>query len=130
MAEFHVLARRQRLQHRPLLEQLALDLLDAREDLQARPEFVALQVRDRRAQLVHDQLHPQLRSLMLDDEQHLVVVRRIAQRLLRGQQLRQLQITAVGQPIAQVELDAGLEVAAILNCAHSDCPAGGFFDEV
>ena len=35
-----VLGRRQRLQHRPLLEQLLLDQLDAREDLEARVEPV------------------------------------------------------------------------------------------
>ena len=38
-----VLRRRQRLEHRPLLEELLLDELDAREDLEARLE------RDRRA---------------------------------------------------------------------------------
>src|SRR5678816_3502855 len=46
VAEFHVLARRQRLEHSPLLEQLALDLLHAREDLQAWTEFAAAQMRD------------------------------------------------------------------------------------
>ena len=66
-----------------MLEQLALDLLDAREDLQARAKVVALQVHDRRAQLVHEQLHPQFGSLMLNDEQHFVVMRRITERLLR-----------------------------------------------
>jgi hypothetical protein len=40
---------------------------------------------------VDHELHPQLGDLVLDDEQHLVVARRIAERLLRGQQRRQLQ---------------------------------------
>ena len=44
----------------------------------------ALHVRDRRRELVDHQLHPQLGGLVLDDEQHLVVVRRA--RLLRREQ--------------------------------------------
>ena len=68
---------------RPLLEQLALHLLDAREHLQRRVDVVDAQARDRFAQLVDDQLHPELGDLMLNDEQHLVVMRRIAERLLR-----------------------------------------------
>ena len=77
VAEPHVFRRRQRFQHRPLLGQLPQHLLAARADLLAGPDLVALQVRDRRAQLVDHQLHPQLGDLVLDDEQHLVVVRRL-----------------------------------------------------
>jgi hypothetical protein len=38
-------------------------------------------------QLVDHQLHPQLGHLMLHDEQHLVVMRRLAARLLGAEQL-------------------------------------------
>ncbi len=51
---------------------------------------------DRCAQLVDHQLHPQLGDLMLHDEQHLVVVRRLAQRLLREQPV-ELEIAAVAR---------------------------------
>ena len=115
VAEFQVVAGRQRLQHRPLLGQLLLDLLDAREDLLARVELVALQVRDRRAQFVDHQLHPQLGRLVLDDEQHFVVVRRVRQRLLRRQQRVQLQVAAVAQAIAQVGGDALLPIGRWLG---------------
>ena len=50
--------------------------------LNARPSSSRATRRDRRAQLVEHQLHPQLGGLVLDDEQHLVVVRR--ERVLRG----------------------------------------------
>src|SRR5688572_6699212 len=94
VAELHVLRGRERLEHRPLLEQLALHLLHAREDLEARREAVGLHVRDRRLELVDHELHPQLRDLVLDDEQHLVVALRA--RLLRAEELRQAQVAAVG----------------------------------
>ena len=99
VAELHVLRRRQRLQHRPLLGQLPQHLLAARAASSGtRQSSVVAQVRDRGAQLVDHQLHPQLGDLVLDDEQHLVVVRRVRQRLLRRQQPVQLQVAAVGQP--------------------------------
>src|SRR6266566_4535386 len=50
---------------------------------------------------------------MLDDEQHLVVMRRITQRLLRRQQLIELQIAAVRRAVAQVEFDTRFEFALI-----------------
>ncbi|KAG0760406.1 hypothetical protein G6F22_019132 [Rhizopus arrhizus] len=73
VAETHVLGRGQRFQHRPLLGKLAQHLLAARQHLAALPDFIALQEADRRAQLVAEQLQPQLRGLVLDDEEHLVV---------------------------------------------------------
>ena len=84
VAEPIVLRRRQRLEHRPLLEELALDLLHAARILKQGEPRSALHVRDRGAELVDHELHPQLRRLVLDDEQHLVVVRRA--RLLRREQ--------------------------------------------
>ena len=106
VAELHVLGRRERLQHRPLLEQLALDLLHAREDLEAGRERVGLHVRDRRGELVDHQLHPQLGGLVLDDEQHLVVVRRA--RALRGEQPLEPQVAAVRRVGREVGDEAGV----------------------
>ena len=111
--ELQVFARRQRFQHAPLLEQLALHLLDPREDLLHGAELVALQVRDRRAQLVDDQLEPQFRDLVLHDEQQLVVVHRLADRLLRRQQQVQAQVTAVAQALGQVGDDALFDRALV-----------------
>ena len=45
--------------------------------------------------LVEDQLEPQLRDLVLDDEQQLVVLGRGADRLLRAEQLVELQVSLV-----------------------------------
>jgi hypothetical protein len=111
--EFEVLARRQRLQHRPLLEQLALDLLHARQDLETRVEIVGGQVPDRGRELVDDELHPQLRRLVLDDEQHLVVVHRLRQRVLRREQAREVEVAAVGEAIVQVRVDTGFQRALV-----------------
>src|SRR5690606_16541121 len=58
------------------------------------------------------------RDLVLDDEQHLVVVRRVAQRLLRIQQAVQAQIAAVGDPAVEVGVDAILERAFVLVDCH------------
>ena len=106
VAELRVLRRRQRLQHAPLLEQLALDLLHAREDLEAGREIVALDVYDGRGELVDHQLHPQLGGLVLNDEQHLVVMRRA--RLLRGEQALEAEVAAVGGVGGKVGDEAGV----------------------
>ena len=123
-----VLGGRQRLQHRPLLEQLLLDQLDAREDLEARAEAIFAHEGDRRLELVDHELHPQLGRLVLDDEQHLVVPGRRAvrsrQRLLRGQQLVEPQIAGVGQPVGQVGDDARFEVARGHGHACVECQWG------
>src|SRR5205085_7849008 len=60
VAELEVFGGRQRLEHRPLLEELALDLLHAREDLEARRQVVGSYVLDRPRELVDHELHPQL----------------------------------------------------------------------
>ena len=114
-AELQVLRRRQRLQHRPLLEQLALHLLHPRQDLQAGIDVIGLQVQDRCLQLVDQQLHPQLGDVVLHDEQHLVVMRRLAQRLLCRQQGVQMQIAAVGDLSVEIGLDTGFEIALVVG---------------
>ena len=114
-AELDVLARRQRRQHAPLLEQLALDLLHARQALLGGAEVVDRQAREDGVELVDDQPHPQLRRLVLDDEQQLVVVLGIAQRLLGGEQLVELEIGRVRPATAQVARDALLDRAPVLT---------------
>src|SRR3546814_20815718 len=73
----HVLRGRERLEHRPLRGELVEHPLAARNDLAELPHAVAAQVLDRGRKFVDQQLQPQLRGLVLDDEQHLVVVRRV-----------------------------------------------------
>src|SRR6185295_7604315 len=53
-----VLGGRERFQHRPLLEELLLDQLDAREDLEAGAETIFAHEGDRRLELVDHELHP------------------------------------------------------------------------
>ena len=89
-AKRSVLGRRQGFEHRPLLEKLLLDELNARQYLEARIELVDAHESYSGLELVDHELHPKLRRLMLDDEQHLVVPRRrvrsAGERLLRCQQ--------------------------------------------
>ena len=68
---------------------------DARQVLDRRRHRVLPYPVDRATDLVNDELHPQLRDLVLDDEQHLVVVRRVRQRLLRPKQGLELQVRRV-----------------------------------
>jgi hypothetical protein len=60
-----------------------LDVLDPGEPLQRGREVIGRQQRASRPQLVDQQLQPQLGGLVLDDEQQLVVLRRVAERPLR-----------------------------------------------
>jgi len=108
VAEFGILRGRERLQHRPLFEQLALDLLHARQDLEAGAEPVGAHMHDRGAQFVDHELHPQLRSLVLDDEHHLVVMRRRGSRQLRRQETLEAQVAAVGGIGGELGDDAGV----------------------
>ncbi|CAM0120688.1 conserved hypothetical protein [Stenotrophomonas maltophilia] len=125
VAEAHVLGRGQRFQHRPLLGQLAQHLLAARQHLAALPDFIALQEADCGTQLMAQQLQPQLRGLVLDDEEHLVMVRRAGQRLLRAEQLVQPQVAAVGEASLQVGVDAGFEIALVVVDGHGRDQIGG-----
>ena len=72
--ERRILRRRQRRQHGPLIDELVLHLLHAIQDLDGARQLVALQAFDRGIELVQNQLEPELGDLMLDDEQHLVVL--------------------------------------------------------
>ncbi len=54
----------------------------------------------RRAELVQQLLEPEFVRLVDGDEQQLVMSRRIGLRHLLGEQLRQPEVTAVGQPAA------------------------------
>ena len=87
VAELGVLGRGERLQDAPLVQQLRLDVLDPGEDLERALEVVLTDELDRRAQLVEHELEPELGRLVLDDEQHLVVVGRVAERPLGGQEV-------------------------------------------
>ena len=52
---------------------------------------------------------------MLDDEEQLVVLRRVALRLLGGEQQVEPQVVAVRHLAAEVLLDAGLQMANVLG---------------
>src|ERR1700726_3852219 len=98
MSELGIFAGRQRLEDSPLLEQLPLYRLHAGKDLLARIEVVRAYALARRTQLIKDQLEPQLSDLMLDDEQHLVVVSLAAERMLGVQQAIEMEIARIGHP--------------------------------
>jgi hypothetical protein len=59
---------------------------------------------------VEEQLEPQLRRLVLDDEEQLVVLRWFAARVLRREQLVQREVVAVGHAPAEVALDLRLDL--------------------
>src|SRR5262245_13753973 len=120
VAKERVLRRRERLEHRPLLEELALHLLYAREDLEAGRELIGLHVPDRRGELVDHELHPQLRGLVLDDEEHLVVVRRA--RPLRREQRVELEVAAVRGVGGEVGEIAGIVLRHGLTIMDREWP--------
>ena len=94
VAKLRILDRGQRGQHGPLFEQLALDVLDPGQPLQRRWQVVGGDEGSGRTQLVNEQLEPQLGHLVLDDEQHLVVVSR--HRVLGAEQMVQIQVASIG----------------------------------
>ena len=97
-----VLGRRHRREHVPGVDHLLHDLADAGEHLEGALELVARDRADGGAQLVQEQLHPELGHLVLDDEQHLVV--RAGAQVLRAEQLVEMEVVAVAHLAAEVDL--------------------------
>jgi len=106
-----VLARRQGREDRPLVGEHFLDPLDPRQSLERRGQVIGDQQASSRTKLVHHELEPQLGRLVLDDEEQLVVLSRLAARVLGTEQLVEGQVVAVGHAAAEVALDPGLEVS-------------------
>src|SRR4029079_4761328 len=86
----------------PLIDELMLNLLHAVQHLDAARQLVLAEELDRRVDLVENQLEPQLRDLVLNDEQTIVVVRRSADRLLSAEQLVELQVGLVTNRAARI----------------------------
>ena len=94
LAEGQVVVRGHGGQHVPGLDHLALDAADPGGGLEGRAQLVAADAVGRQVQLVQHQLEPELLHVVDGDEQQLVVL--AGQRLLRGQELVERQIVAVG----------------------------------
>ncbi len=114
-AELRVLGGRQGGEHRPLLRHHILDALDAGDALEGFAQVISGQQLAGGGELVQQLLEPELGGLVLDDEQHLVVVLRVAHRMLRGEQLVQRQVRPVGHPPGKVGDDPGFEGAFVLG---------------
>ena len=80
----------------------------------AGPRSSSGQALEHGVELVDDQPHPQLRRLVLDDEQQLVVVLGLAERMLGAQQPVEIQIAGVGLAPAQVAGDALFDVPQVV----------------
>ena len=119
-AERRVLGGRQRGEHVPRLVELGHDARDAREHLERRLQVVAADVVARRGELVDHELHPQLGRLVLDDEEHLVVVAR--ERALRAEDLVEVKVVAVAHGAGEVQARA----VGVRGSRHGmDCGGGG-----
>ncbi|MCY1355789.1 hypothetical protein D3C87_1601730 [compost metagenome] len=89
-------------QHRPGMHQLIKNPRDPRQHLERGRQLSQSNVLTGGIELVQHQLHPQLRGLMLDDEQHLVMVRR--QRVLCAENAPQIQVVAVAHGVGKIQL--------------------------
>ena len=118
VAKLHVFAGGQGFEHRPLRKQLLLNLLDPSEDFHARVGIIAGQMTDGGAQFMNDQLEPQLRGLMLNDEQHLIVVSGVAQGFLCVENTVQLEVLAVIQATVQIRPNRRFQYAFVVLGGH------------
>src|SRR5215469_2874935 len=118
-AKFHVLRRRKRLQHCPLIEELHLYELDPRQNLEAGIKLVTLHMPYRGREFMYQLLNPKLRYLMLNNEQHFVMMLRMGERMLLRQQAIQTQIPCIAHPVAKISEDAGFQWPYVfLNRRH------------
>ena len=113
-AELGVLGRRQGGQHRPLLGEGALDVLDPGDALEGLRQLVGAQQVAGAGELVQHELQPELGGLVLDDEQQLVVVLGRAHGVLGTQQGLEVEVAAVAHPLPEVGDDARVELARVL----------------
>src|SRR5579883_761557 len=104
VAEIEILARRQGREHVPGLDELRHDAAHPRQHLEGGRQIIVLDAEDRRLQLMDHQLHPELGRLMLDDEEHLVVIGR--ERLLRVEQAVEMEIIAIAHLAAEIGVGA------------------------
>jgi hypothetical protein len=75
-----------------------------------------------RPELVEHELEPQLRRLVLDDEEHLVVPWRITEGLLGRQDEVEPQIVAIGHGLPEVAPDLVLQRSGVLGVTHDGLP--------
>jgi hypothetical protein len=99
-----VFGRRHGGQHVPGMHQLVHDARHPRQHLEGRRQVAGADVGAHGLQFVQHQLDPQFAGLVLDDEQHLVVVGR--ERMLGRQDLAQAQVVAIAHAAAEVHLGA------------------------
>ena len=110
-AKLLVLRRGQRREHGPLVGQRALDVLDAGDALEGDAHLVGGEQLHGRAGLVEHELEPQLGGLVLDDEEHLVVV--LAHGVLRVEERVEGQVGPVGHLLTEIAVDACLDVSCV-----------------
>jgi hypothetical protein len=94
-AELEEVAWRHRLEDGDLLDQDPLDRVDAIQQMARPARVVGVDQRARGLELEQDLLEPELVDLVDDDEEELVVSRRVRQQTLELDQLRDLQIAAI-----------------------------------
>ena len=105
-AELGVFAGRHGPEHIPRAGELLEDAGDAGKHLEGGLQPVLADRLHRRADLVDGELHPELRGLVLDDEEQLVMRRR--QRLLRVEHALEMQVIAIGHAPGERHLRAFL----------------------
>ena len=120
--EFGIFSGRQGIEHLPLAVQLILDVSHACQFLDRLRQLVLAEVAYAAVHFVDDELDPELGDLVLDDKQHLVMVRRITESLLSRQQLVELQVSRVIVVARQVRMYALFEFA-FFHRGHNSAPS-------
>ena len=135
VAKLVELLRRHRLENVDLLFEQPLNRMNAAKVLGTREQIVAIEREHRRVELVQKLLEPQLVDLMDDDEEHLVVMRRVGERLLKAEQLVNFQVGTVGKRHssrltggAEVLLESAACEAFMSRRVRRRCPADGVFE--
>jgi hypothetical protein len=85
------------LQDPDLVDEQVLDLHDAAQQARGLADPAGVQVGHRAVHLVEGELEPELVDLMDDDEERLVVMGRVREPFLQGEQLGDLQVLPVGE---------------------------------
>ena len=114
VAEPDIFARRQSGEDRPLLGQGLLDVFDPGDALERGLQLIGGDEAPGVEEFVDDEPEPQLRGLVLDDEEQLIVVFGTADWMLGAEETVEVEIRPVCHRLLEVGVDPGFEVAFVL----------------
>ncbi len=112
VSELDIFAGGEGFEDGPLFVEHAEDVFDAGEDFEGGFEVVGFDLVDGGFEFVYDEFHPEFAGLVLDDEEHFVVVDGIAEGVLGREEFVEAEVAGIVESVFELGLDGGFELSA------------------